>query len=88
MDAPFPCASGCSLHDFARERDGTIRLSPHESGSDGRVILAELLDGDGAVVEARPLPYENLPPWAELTDAASMRSGRPRRIQGRGRQSA
>ena len=62
MDAPLSMRQWCSLHDFARERDGTIRLSPHESGSDGRVILAELLDGDGAVVEARPLPYENLPP--------------------------
>ena len=62
IDAPLTMRQWCSLYDFARERDGAIRLSPHESGSDGRVILAELLDGDGAVVEARPLPYENLPP--------------------------
>ena len=64
MDAPLSMRQWCSLHDFARERDGTIRLSPHESGADGRVILAELLDGDGAVVEARPLPYESFTPSA------------------------
>ena len=64
MDAPLSMRQWCSLHDFAREREGTIRLSPHESGSDGRVVLAELLDGDGAVVEARPLPYESFTPSA------------------------
>jgi hypothetical protein len=63
VDAPLTIRQWSSLHDFAREHDGTIRLSQHESGSDGRVVLAELLDSDGAVVEVRPLlPYGSLTP--------------------------
>jgi hypothetical protein len=48
-----------TLTDFAREHDhaGPVRLSSDPSNTAGLVVRAELLAGDGTVIEDRLLHY-------------------------------